>query len=68
MHDKDKLDEWQPLSIIAELYPQFSLSQLKRLILIRDQLEDFREVYCKVGRRFYINIPKFEHWISIQKG
>ncbi|HCG8859553.1 hypothetical protein NOK75_00855 [Vibrio parahaemolyticus] len=60
------LSNWQPMSKVAEVYPQFSQTQLKRIFWLRDQHKGLSTCYKRVGKRGYVCLPLFGLWLSGQ--
>lgn len=60
------LENWQPLTKVAEIFPQFSQTQLKRLFWRRALYPGLSSCYRQVGKRGYICVPLFGMWLAGQ--
>jgi hypothetical protein len=60
------LDNWQPAKKVAETFPQFTPTQLKRLFWQRDKYPGLSTCYRQVGKRGYICLPSFGLWLAGQ--
>jgi hypothetical protein len=60
------LNNWQPMAKVADIYPQFSPTQLKRLFWLRDQRKGLSTCYRQVGKRGYVCVPLFGLWLAGQ--
>lgn len=60
------LSNWKTLVQLAELHPQFTRSQLKRLFWKRHELPGLTRCSKLVGSKLYINEPAFGLWLSGQ--
>ncbi|GAK82805.1 hypothetical protein JCM19238_348 [Vibrio ponticus] len=58
------LENWQPLTKVADSFPQFTQPQLKRLFWLREQHAGLSRCYRQVGKRGYICIPLFGMWLA----
>lgn len=60
------LQNWQPMTKVAQSFPQFSPSQLKRLFWQREQHIGLSACYRQVGKRGYVCVPLFGLWLAGQ--
>lgn len=60
------LNNWQPMTKVADVYPQFSPTQLKRLFWQREQRKGLSTCYRQVGKRGYVCLPLFGMWLAGQ--
>ncbi|WP_112478747.1 hypothetical protein [Vibrio variabilis] len=60
------LQNWQPFDRVADSYPQFTKSQLKRLFWQREQHKGLSTCYRQVGKRGYVCVPLFGLWLAGQ--
>ncbi|PML91992.1 hypothetical protein [Vibrio breoganii] len=60
------LENWQPLTTVAEVFPQFTQPQLKRLFWQREQHVGLSRCYKQVGKRGYVCLPLFGLWLAGQ--
>lgn len=60
------LSNWQPMKKVAETFPQFTSSQLKRMFWQRQQHQGLSTCYRQVGKRGYVCIPLFGLWLAGQ--
>lgn len=60
------LENWQPLTKVADVFPQFTKPQLKRLFWQRQQHPGLSLCYRQVGKRGYICLPLFGMWLAGQ--
>ncbi|OED95175.1 hypothetical protein [Vibrio breoganii] len=58
------LNNWQPMTSVAEVFPQFTAQQLKRLFWMRDQHAGLSRCYKQVGKRGYVCLPIFGLWLA----
>lgn len=58
------LNNWQPMPKVAEFFPQFTTSQLKRLFWKREQHIGLSTCYKQVGKRSYVCLPLFGLWLA----
>jgi len=58
------LDNWQPMTKVAEVFPQFTRTQLKRLFWQREQHKGLSTCYKQVGKRGYVCLPLFGLWLA----
>ncbi|PML05334.1 hypothetical protein BCT86_13070 [Vibrio breoganii] len=58
------LNNWQPMTKVAEVFPQFTTPQLKRLFWMRDKHEGLSRCYKQVGKRGYVCLPVFGLWLA----
>lgn len=57
------LRDWVKVEVLIEQYPQFTLPQMRWLLLHRKSNGLFQYVR-KIGKPLYINVPGFLQWIS----
>ncbi|EGA67688.1 hypothetical protein [Vibrio brasiliensis] len=60
------LENWQPLTKVADSFPQFTQPQLKRLFWLREQHPGLSRCYRQVGKKGYICLPLFGMWLAGQ--
>jgi len=60
------LNNWQPMSMVAVTFPQFSQSQLKLLFWKRDEKPGLNRCCRMIGKRLYVNLPVFGLWMAGQ--
>lgn len=60
------LSNWQPMAKVADAYPQFSTTQIKRLFWQREQHQGLTICYRQVGKRGYVCLPLFGMWLAGQ--
>jgi hypothetical protein len=60
------LNNWQPMTKVAEVYPQFTQTQLKRLFWQRKKYPGLSTCYRQVGKRGYVCLPLFGLWLAGQ--
>jgi len=58
------LNNWQPMTKVAEVFPQFTQTQLKRLFWQREQRKGLSTCYRQVGKRGYVCLPLFGLWLA----
>ena len=58
------IDNWQPVTIVSDRYPQFTPSQLNGLFRQRRLMPSLSCCYRRIGRQEYINVPLFGLWLS----
>lgn len=58
------LNNWQPMTKVAEAFPQFTQTQLKRLFWQRKQHQGLSTCYKQVGKRGYVCLPLFGLWLA----
>jgi len=57
------LDDWQKLSVFLKKYKNFSHSQMRWLLLHREE-NNLNQYIRKIGKPIYINVPGFLIWIE----
>ncbi|PMM87091.1 hypothetical protein BCT45_05155 [Vibrio breoganii] len=60
------LNNWQPMTKVAEVFPQFTKQQLKRLFWQREKHMGLMRCYKQVGKRGYVCLPLFGMWLAGQ--
>lgn len=60
------LENWQPMKKVAEVFPQFTQPQLKRLFWQRKKYPGLSTCYRQVGKRGYVCLPLFGLWLAGQ--
>ncbi|WP_354624878.1 hypothetical protein [Psychromonas sp. MME2] len=58
------LNNWQPMTKVAEVFPQFTHTQLKRLFWQRQLHQGLSTCYKQVGKRGYVCLPLFGLWLA----
>ena len=58
------LNNWQPMTKVPEVFPQFTQTQLKRLFWQRKQHKGLSTCYKQVGKRGYVCLPLFGLWLA----
>lgn len=62
---KSTLDDYLDFESFVEKYPQFKIGQL-RWMVVKKETNGFDKCIKRLGRRIYINVPKFIKLIESQ--
>ena len=63
--DFTDLNDWQPLDVVVQKYPQFNKTQFNWLLRQKER-NGLAKIVKKIGKRNYIHVPGFSVWISQQ--
>jgi hypothetical protein len=58
----NNVDNWLPLAVFTDKYPQFNLGQLRWLLRNRDH-NGLDVAIRKIGKRIYIHDQLFADWL-----
>lgn len=60
------LNNWNTIEEVVEAHPQFTVSQLRRLVWLRNEKPGLSRCMRKMGKKAYINAPAFSIWMTGQ--
>lgn len=62
-HESASLNDWVKIDVLVEQYPQFSITQMRWLLLHRES-NGLSQHVRKIGKPLYIDIQGFLQWIK----